>query len=1790
MGWLDDAANAVEHAADSVTEKAGALVDDGAKAASAVARDLGANGVATDIENFGDKVVDATGGQVAEKELGQTDDPKELIYGDTGKIAHTGDEIKKMGASIEKTGDALKKIDVAQWTGATADAFHDQFGKQPKLWWQGADAMNAASGVLDAWYHEVTAAQAKAADAIAKWKQAEAEERNKKTAWNALSEQQKRRTPLVDTWTSMGEAAQDILRGARSQRDNAAATAASGLSAATESAPAEPSFAARMVADVTDANSALEQAKGSFTKGLVGSVTSMVQFVRQVSPTDPYNQTHPAAYLKGMADLGTGLVVADADPGATVHAVLSGARKNPAEFAGALTGNLVTTLATGGAGAAKPALSAVKDVSEISQATKLADVAEDASKAATELPHTTPKLDLPHPADTAPAPHEPGPAPSSPGSDAGSPHPSDSTAPQQHSTTPSSEHTPSSADTGPTHSPDPAAPGSHTVDSGTQSHGPDAPTTGPGSHTEPTGPHPDTNAGPHPVQPADPGPAHPGDTAHPDPSGPQPHPADPPPGPHPDLGAHPDTHPDSAAPHDHSPHPDATSAGPADHSPDSTHPGQDHHDLDHTPDHHPSPDERADADHGTHHDATDAGPEHDRTEHQKVCSDDPVDIATGEFLLPETDIDLPGVLGLVLRRTHRSNYQRGRWFGPSWSATLDMRLVAEHEGVTFLGEDGLMLAYPHAPVGVGVEPVTGGQRWTLTRTETGSYQIWDQQRELIWHFAPEPVLGGIESRLGNYAISAITDRHRNRIRFTYTPDGAPLEVTHSGGYRVLIDTRAGRVTGLSVIDRGTAVPVKQFGYQAGELTSVANGVGATTVYTYTEGRMVSWTDSNGNQMVNTYDPAGRVVFQRGTNGVLDTDFDYFEFPDGTGSLTTVTDTSGATTRHGFDRDLRQRDLIDPVGAHTHIDYNADRRPLQVTTPDGAITRYQYTGTGDIAKIIRPDGNSTSIEYLFRNRPTTITDPDGSVRRQEWNKNGDLVAVVDAGGARTEYGYHPNGAVAHTLTLGGARTSIEVDAAGLPIVLTDPLGAVTRIERDGLGRPVVVTDPLGQVTRFDWAATGKLMRRTDPDGHAESWEYDGEGNLLTHVNRAGGVTRFTYGAFDLMASRTEPDSSTTHYLWDAQRRLSGVVNPLGQRWSYEYDPAGRVIAETDYTGATTRYTHDPTGRVATLTPATGISRRHRYDLLGRLTETNTDTGEFVRFTHDMTGRVLTALSGIGEETTHTLAFTYTPAGQLASQQLDDQPPTRHTYDPRGHRIARTTPTGGNTSWHYDTADRVLGLQTEGQHLSFTYDPLGRATGWRVGEIDIRTHLTGTGQVHTQDITAFPGTSLSLNLGPSSRPAPRTIRHDEYQYRPDGYLATHTVARPHSTPTRQDYDLDPIGRVTSILRDGALSEAYAYDPLGNITNALPATSAHAAPSPQGTEPDSDGQGEDYREYHNNLLIRSGRTHYYYDPAGRLIRKVTTRPSREPDVWHYRYNAFDQLTDIFTPERQWWRYTYDALGRRTSKQHLASDGTILERLDFTWDGTRLIEQTVGKTTTRWHYHPDSYRPITQSTNRESADREFYAIITDLAGAPTDLIDPNTAETSSATTSLWGQAVWNADQVSTPIRFAGQYHDQESGLHYNLHRTYDPASGRFLTQDPLGLSPAPNPFAYPHNPVSWADPLGLMPEACGSTDPRAVRFTQDSVSSQFRNQGSVFDLADALRSGDVAPSEIPPIRVFEKNGDLYTLDNRRLLAFQMADVHVPYTMATPQEIARDAFKMTSKTDGQSIRIRGAGGTTWPS
>ncbi len=108
-------------------------------------------------------------------------------------------------------------------------------------------------------------------------------------------------------------------------------------------------------------------------------------------------------------------------------------------------------------------------------------------------------------------------------------------------------------------------------------------------------------------------------------------------------------------------------------------------------------------------------------------------------------------------------------------------------------------------------------------------------------------------------------------------------------------------------------------------------------------------------------------------------------------------------------------------------------------------------------------------------------------------------------------------------------------------------------------------------------------------------------------------------------------------------------------------------------------------------------------------------------------------------------------------------------------------------------------------------------------------------------------------------------------------------------------------------------------------------------------------------------------------------------------------------------------------------------------------------------------------------------------------------------------------------------------------------------------------------------------MDEAVRWIDPQAVRFTQESISYTFKEGGTIDDLASGLRTGVVLAAGVEPIRLVEREGRLYTLDNRRLEAFRRAGAAVPYRMATAREIRREwARKFTTTSDGVAVTVRG--------
>ncbi|MBC3198420.1 RHS repeat-associated core domain-containing protein, partial [Pseudomonas poae] len=142
----------------------------------------------------------------------------------------------------------------------------------------------------------------------------------------------------------------------------------------------------------------------------------------------------------------------------------------------------------------------------------------------------------------------------------------------------------------------------------------------------------------------------------------------------------------------------------------------------------------------------------------------------------------------------------------------------------------------------------------------------------------------------------------------------------------------------------------------------------------------------------------------------------------------------------------------------------------------------------------------------------------------------------------------------------------------------------------------------------------------------------------------------------------------------------------------------------------------------------------------------------------------------------------------------------------------------------------------------------------------------------------------------------------------------------------------------------------------------------------------------------------------------------------------------------------------------------------------GDKLIAEHHADRHRSYLYEPDSFRPLALLEGFGPNATNPYHYQLDHLGTPQELTAADGEIVWSAHYRAYGQiSHLDVDKIDNPLRFQGQYFDQESGLHYNRHRYYNPDVGRYLTPDPVKLAGGINAYQYVPNPTGWVDPLGL-------------------------------------------------------------------------------------------------------------------
>ncbi|SFK92806.1 RHS repeat-associated core domain-containing protein, partial [Lysobacter sp. cf310] len=663
-------------------------------------------------------------------------------------------------------------------------------------------------------------------------------------------------------------------------------------------------------------------------------------------------------------------------------------------------------------------------------------------------------------------------------------------------------------------------------------------------------------------------------------------------------------------------------------------------------------------------------------------------------------------------------------------------------------------------------------------------------------------------------------------------------------------------------------------------------------------------------------------------------------------------------------------------------------------------------------------------------------------------------------------------------------------------LVDPLGARSAFRHDALGRLLEQSDAAEQRTRHDYDAKGRLLSVVQPDGSRVRAVYDAEDQLIRYTDEAGAVTQLAYVGIGRIARRLQPDGQLVQYEYDREERLTAVLNQRGERYQLQRDALGRIVEEIDYWGQ---------------------SRRYRYDAASRLTVTTDALGQQIAYTTDPLGRITARTAPDpdrpGLQTKDT--FRYDANGQLIELR-------------NAHRQVKR---------RFDLEGRLLEEDQDGFSIANTYDALGRrigratSAGNRVAcAFDLR------GQLHSLAINDDPaivterdalGRVLAEHLSPQLQ---RQLRYDDR-----GLLTAQAVLKDETPLFDTQYAYDEAGNQTQRRDSRHGTDAYSYDPMGRILahtdprGALatflydPAgdrlhTRVHAKQAQQvvGGEPQAD---EWSREGEHAGLS------YVYDRAGNLVRRGETGAGDDTRALHLRWDVSQRLVES-VKDGQVTRYGYDPLGRRVFKRN-PSHTTW-----FFWDGNALLAEVAQENgdaevpgpigdglvvdlfearrrkrafaglhalAREYVYYPDSFVPLAlidktpieaaeaDSDARPSQDatgpaaaphaRVFHYHV-DPNGCPTRATDPQGHVAWAVSYTAWGEVTRQyADEIDNPLRFQGQYFDAETGLHYNLHRYYEPKTGEFIGADPLRMLAGEHLYRFAPNALEWSDPLGLSP-----------------------------------------------------------------------------------------------------------------
>ena len=782
-------------------------------------------------------------------------------------------------------------------------------------------------------------------------------------------------------------------------------------------------------------------------------------------------------------------------------------------------------------------------------------------------------------------------------------------------------------------------------------------------------------------------------------------------------------------------------------------------------------------------------------------------------------------------------------------------------------------------------------------------------------------------------------------------------------------------------------------------------------------------------------------------------------------------------------------IIDAEGSIVDREYNQYHQIIRDVSNTGVVTSIDRDEYGTITQIDYGDGTTETITPGAWGEPVRVIGRDGLTTEYELDSAGFITATTYSTGARMEYEYEWRASGLVPLAVIDPQGLVQVtecDNAGRPLASVDPAGRRSSVIRDVRGLVTEIIDPIGNVTKVEYSPEGWVTKVINPDGSEQTMVYDGEGNQIETIDEVGTRTVVKHTVFDKVQEVLAANGGVTRYTYNTQMEPIAITNADGHTWRFEYDLAGNIVKEIDYNGLVTETRRSPDGlRLDTIDGEGTVTTV--YDAMGQVTELHEADG-VVKFTRDQYGEVTQITNKWS-----TVDYHHDEYGRLASETTTlysgEQSALEYHYSAAGamNAVTHVLPDGREVT-ETPTYDEHGQLQqmtygVAGQELastSFGVDDAGRQSWLSVGSMVRQFKFDQRDRIISDTVMRLGGEAATTN-----------IVDRVFSWRADNAL-TQVTNNVHNSVT--DYTVDVLNHVTGVTHVGAAqdqksSESYEFSRAGMVTKLHPDASAKWA--------------DDVDSYGGTMPRQVGRTTFTYDKAGRVTQTVTKRLSKKPLVKHFYYGSGTQPVGYEDSDHPGvgWRYLYDGLDRRVGKEQInTATGDVLSRTVFMHYGNELFgeQYTVDVNEPHmvgvgalWPVNPitDEILGQIELVPSGSPDSAFYAMISDFAGAPKELVDVTTGGiVGYSKQSLFGKRQWFGGK-SSPLLFAGQYEDAESGWVYNRFRYYNTTFGMYNAQDPLGVGPnVASAQAYVDNPTTWVDAMGLAAHKVKSGTPPFV------------------------------------------------------------------------------------------------------